>query len=395
MYEAFYGLKEKPFNLTPDPDFLYLSPGHENAFTHMEYALAENKGFALITGEVGSGKTTLINYLLKGIRQDTIVGLINTTSLTPKQFLGVICGEFEVDVAGLSKAAMLDRLLSFLMDGYAQKKRIVLIIDEAQNLPLDTLEEIRMLSNLEAAKHHLIQIILSGQPELRFKLKNPELLQFAQRVTVHCHLEGLDDEQVARYILHRIRVAGAKNEGLFTLNAVKAVARHSRGIPRIINVLCDAALVYGFADELRVIDQKVIEEVVKDKKKGGLFESPPRPGTQRPVAQAKPQTPARAVVERLTALEKGLGRLTDLIEQYRDEDIQREEAFRKRVVELLEALAKPNGDERKAAADPNGATQELVRVARIGGMDVTTVKTPKKTRKKPKWTKRIARPFRK
>lgn len=340
MYEAFYGLKEKPFNLTPDPDYIYMSPAHENAFTHLEYALAENKGFVVITGEIGAGKTTLINFLLNRIPQDVHVGIINNTSVPTGQFIRMICEEFELKVKGVNKGGMLDRFQHFLVERFAENKRVVLIIDEAQNLSIRTLEEIRMLSNLEAEKQHLIQIVLAGQPELRAKLKKKELEQLAQRVTVHSHLRGLDSEEVARYIRHRLRVAGADHRELFTREALEALARYSKGIPRIINILCDAALVYGFADELQSIGEDVIEDVVNDKKEAGLFD----PSREHPPAGAKKQSLAAsaAILQRLTAIEKRLILLTDMIRQHQEEETQNSETFQERLLELLESLVSGN-----------------------------------------------------
>lgn len=261
MYESFYGLKEKPFNLTPDPAYLYMSRVHENAHTHLEYALAENKGFVVVTGEIGSGKTTLINYLLKNLGQDMEVGIVNQTNVNPAQFLRMVCTEFGMDVDGMDKAEMIDAFHGFLIEEFSGRKRVVLIIDEAQNLPFETLEEIRMLSNLEAEKHHLIQIVLSGQPDLKPRLLSKKTEQFAQRVTVYCHMGGLKAEEIEAYIHHRLRVAGASDPAaLFDKTAISALYEHSRGIPRMINVICDTALVCGFADEIRVIDAKVIEE---------------------------------------------------------------------------------------------------------------------------------------
>jgi len=170
MYESFYGLREKPFNLTPDPDYFYMSPGHENVLTHLEYAIQESKGFVVVTGEVGCGKTTLINYLLRKIPQSIQVGIINNTLVQFQELLRMICLEFELDIANAEKAVLLTRLYSYLLDKYSKRERVILIIDEAQNLPEKTLEEIRMLSNLEAEKHHLLQMILVGQPQLREKL---------------------------------------------------------------------------------------------------------------------------------------------------------------------------------------------------------------------------------
>jgi general secretion pathway protein A len=271
MYESFYGLKEKPFNLLPDPDYLYMSQGHENAYTHLEYAIAENKGFAIITGEIGSGKTTLINFLLSKIQQNIRVGLINSTSVSPTQLMKMICQEYELEVDGRDKAEMLDLFHGFLLSQFSERNRVALIIDEAQNLTPRTMEEIRMLSNLDAEKNHLIQIVLAGQPDLRIRLQRKELEQFAQRVTVHCHLDPLDGEEVGEFIRHRLRVAGTENLDIFDKRAIEAIYTYSRGIPRLINILCDNALVYGYADELRVVDKKTIDNVINAREAGGLF----------------------------------------------------------------------------------------------------------------------------
>jgi general secretion pathway protein A len=263
MYESFYGLKEKPFNQTPDPDYLYMSSIHENVYAHIEYAIEESKGFVVVTGEVGSGKTTLINYLLRKISQNIHVGIINNTFMQPQELLRMICQEYELPYEDVEKTALLARLSNYLLEQYAKRERVILIIDEAQNLPERSLEEIRMLSNLEAEKHHLIQIILVGQPQLKEKLKKKSLEQFYQRVTVYCHLEALDQMQVDSYIRHRLTVAGAQNLELFDPGALTAIYQYSLGIPRLINMLCDAALVYGYADDVNVIGRELIEAVAK------------------------------------------------------------------------------------------------------------------------------------
>ncbi len=273
MYETFYGLREKPFDLHPDPEYLYMSQIHENAYTHLEYAIRENKGFVVVTGEIGSGKTTLINFLLTRIGQEMEVGLISNTSLSPEQFISVMCEEFEVPLSrsDRDKSKLISRFHEFLLDQFAKGKRVILIIDEAQNLSIETLEEIRLLSNIEAEKHHLMQTILVGQPELKTKLQAKNLEQFAQRVTVHCHLEGLGPQEVENYIHYRLKVAGANHNDIFRDDAIEAVYQHSRGIPRLINILCDIALVFGYADSLKQVDKGLIEAVVESRKAGGMF----------------------------------------------------------------------------------------------------------------------------
>ena len=268
MYESFYGLKEKPFNLTPDPDYLYMSPGHENVYSHLEYAIQESKGFVVVTGEIGSGKTTLINYLLRKIPQTMHVGIINNTFVHPQELLKMICQEFDLEVANADKTVLLTRLYAYLLDKFAKRERVILIIDEAQNLPERSLEEIRMLSNLESEKHHLIQMILVGQPQLKEKLQQKRMEQFVQRITVYCHLDALDQVQVDGYIRHRLTVAGAQNLDVFDHEALKTIYKHSLGIPRLINSLCDAAFVYGYADDVKIIGRDLIEAVAQARNLG-------------------------------------------------------------------------------------------------------------------------------
>jgi general secretion pathway protein A len=261
MYESFYGLKEKPFNLTPDPDYLYMSPGHENVYNHLEYAIQESKGFVVVSGEVGAGKTTLINYLLRKIPQAIHVGIINNTLVQPQELLRMICQEFDLEINHDEKTVLLTRFYNYLLESYSKRERVILIIDEAQNLPEKSLEEIRMLSNLEAEKDHLIQMILVGQPQLKEKLRRKSLEQFVQRVTVYCHLNALDRAQVDHYIRHRLTVAGAQDLDIFNPEARDEIFKHSLGIPRLINILCDSALVYGYADDVKIIGRELIDTV--------------------------------------------------------------------------------------------------------------------------------------
>lgn len=309
MYETFYGLKEKPFNLLPDPEYVFMSREHENVYTHLEYAIKENKGFVVVTGEIGSGKTTLINYLLGKIPQTVHAGIVNNPDVPPSQFIKMICSEFELEIAGKDKAGMLEVFSRFLLEEFSGRRRVVLIVDEAQNLPIKTLEEIRLLSNLESEKHHLIQIILVGQPELKTKLRQKGMAQFAQRVTVYCHLRGLGEEEVARYIRHRLEVAGAARPDIFEKEAVQAVYEHSGGIPRIINILCDMTLVYGYADEAQVIGRELVRQIVDSREAGGILAGN---GTKpaETTAEERPGAEAlEAMGRRIELLDKRLGLL--------------------------------------------------------------------------------------
>lgn len=272
MYESYYGMKEKTFNLSPDHEYFYMSKGHEDAYTHLEYAINENKGFAVITGEIGSGKTTLINYFLYKTKMDFQIGLINNTNIPASQFLTAVCNELEIESNFDDKIGLMDSFQNYLLKQYTKKNRVILIIDEAQNLSPKIMEEIRMMSNLESEKNHLIQIVLFGQPELKYKLQRMDLKQFAQRVSVHFHLKGLKKDEVQHYIRYRLKVGGTKNDNLFNDDAIDLIYLHSKGIPRIINIICDTALVYGYADSMKVITKNVIEEVIKDRDQSGIFD---------------------------------------------------------------------------------------------------------------------------
>jgi type II secretory pathway predicted ATPase ExeA len=270
VYEAFYGLKEKPFALQPDPAYLFMSPRHVMAYTMLEYAVQSEAGFAVITGEVGAGKTTLIRHLLNNLPTATTVGMVTNTHWENTHFLQWVMLAFGEPYDGLTPVKLFDAFQQFLIREYSAGRRCILIVDEAQNLSADALEALRLLSNINADKHLLLQIILTGQPELKGTLKRPDLVQFTQRVSVDFHLGVLDESVVNAYVHHRIKVAG-RSQRLFTNNATMAVAEHTQGVPRSINVLCDMALVYGFSRQLPLIDDDIIDEVVGDRSSHGAI----------------------------------------------------------------------------------------------------------------------------
>ena len=255
MYTAFFGLGEKPFAITPDPRYLFLSERHAEALAHLLYGINEAGGFVQLTGEVGTGKTTIVRTLLGQIPEDAEVALILNPHITPAELLLTICEELRVSVRESERTsvkALVDALNRHLLDAYSRGRRVVVIVDEAQNLSAEVLEQVRLLTNLETATQKLLQIILIGQPELREVLQRVELRQLAQRITGRYHLAPLSRRETAGYVRHRLRVAGATTE-LFTKSALGEVHRLSRGIPRIINVVCDRALLGAYTlDEHRV-----------------------------------------------------------------------------------------------------------------------------------------------
>ncbi|MCU7928915.1 MAG: AAA family ATPase [Candidatus Thiodiazotropha sp. (ex Dulcina madagascariensis)] len=264
MYEKFYGLTEKPFSLLPDPAFLFLGKKHSMAFAMLEYSLLSQAGFTVITGEVGSGKTTLIRHLLNQLEDDVSVGLVSSSHRDMGDLLPWVLLSFGLDYREKEKIALHDAFTQFLIDQYARNKRTVLIIDEAQNLQVPVLEELRLLSNINADKHQVLQIILVGQPQLRELLQQSDLLQFQQRISVDYHLPALSEEETRAYIFHRTKQAG-RSKPLFTRSASTIIHQASQGIPRVINILCETALVYGFADQKLLLDSELVESVIKDK----------------------------------------------------------------------------------------------------------------------------------
>jgi type II secretory pathway predicted ATPase ExeA len=267
MYETFYGLREKPFSLLPDPSFLYLGRPHSMAYAVLEYGVLSQAGVTVITGEVGSGKTTLIRHLLNQLDSHVTVGLMTNTGNVTGDLLRWILLAFRQDYKNKEAVELQEAFEDFLITGYAAGRRTVLLVDEAQNLTIETLEELRMLTNINADKDILLQIVLVGQPQLKEKLERPELLQFAQRIAASYHLGTLSEAETVAYIHHRLTHAGAA-EPIFTPEACAAVHRYSSGVPRIINVLCDTALVYGYAEAVPAIGLEIVQSVIKDRSSG-------------------------------------------------------------------------------------------------------------------------------
>lgn len=283
MYESFYGFREKPFSLLPDSDFLYLSGKHRMALTLLEYGVMNQAGFTVISGAIGTGKTTLIRKLLNKLDPELKVGLISNTHQSFGDLMQWIALAFDLPHQDRGKVQLYQDFMDFIIREYAQGRRTVLIVDEAQNMSADTLEELRMLSNVNADKDQVLQVILVGQRELRDTLQRPDLVQFAQRIGVDYHLEPLEEEETIEYIRHRCKTAGGR-EDLFSDQACQLIHRHSGGVPRLINLLCDTTLVYGYAEQREHVDVALVEDVARDKLQGGLF-----PGqTETPAVDIQP-----------------------------------------------------------------------------------------------------------
>ena len=266
MYNNFYGFKENPFNLTPNSRFFYPSDKHVEALDSLAYAINQRKGFVVITGEIGSGKTTVCRTLLSRLDKHTQVALVTNTHLSSKDLLMTVMEDFGIEFQLGSKSKLLSQLNTYLIEQLQLDNNVVLIIDEAQNLKPSVLEEIRMLSNLETETEKLIQIILLGQPELKQKLALNRLEQLRQRISIYFHLSPLTKEESKKYVLHRLKVAGESEREYMTEQALNMIYQFSKGVPRLINQICDNAFLTGYVKEASVIDENILKEVI--------FESP-------------------------------------------------------------------------------------------------------------------------
>lgn len=289
MYESFYGLREKPFSLLPDPAYLYLSDKHQMALSLLEYSFLNQAGFCVISGATGAGKTTLIRHLLNQFGDQVSVGLITNTHQSFGELLRWILMAFNLNYHTDSQPQLYQTFVNYLIEQYAKNRNTILIVDEAQNMSVETLEELRMLSNINTDKDQVLQIILVGQPGLRDKLRRPELEQFAQRIAVDYHLEPLNQEEAHHYIRHRLKVAGGDPE-MFTKDATDAIYRYSGGTPRLINLLCESVLVYGYAEGVTCLPGRLVEDVARERQANGLL--PRIAGLQLDASAAMPAQPA-------------------------------------------------------------------------------------------------------
>jgi general secretion pathway protein A len=265
MYKSFFGLKESPFRVNPDPRYLYLTNEIEEALAGLMHGIKERKGFVTLIGEVGTGKTTLVNRLLDGLRQEQIrTAFIFNSRVNTTQLLEFILAEFDIQCESRSKSQQLMRLNHWLLERHQAGETVALIIDEAQNLTYPVMEEIRLLTNLETSTDKLLQIVLSGQQELDEKLKLPQLRQLRQRISVRCKTSPLTNEQTHEYIAERLRIAGANGNPIFSGKAIDVIHKYAHGIPRVINLLCEHALTGAYVEEQRPIEPPLVEGVAKE-----------------------------------------------------------------------------------------------------------------------------------
>jgi general secretion pathway protein A len=309
MYESFFGLAIKPFELVPNPRFLFLSKSHKKALNYLEYGIQERAGFILLTGEVGSGKTTIIRDIVKNLDDSVALSLVFNTRVNGEQLIALINEDFGLSVTGKGKVELLRDLNDFLVARHAESIRPILIVDEAQNLSKDALEEIRLLSNLEAENCKLIQIILVGQPELKKIIASPDLRQLRQRISIFCHLEPLNREETEEYVFHRLAKAGNRHALNWQEGTFDALYGYSGGIPRLINVFCDFVLLAAFVEETHDLTLDLVEEVIGDVtwersvSSEGLLQTPAFNSQPRSVDDIED------IVRRLNQLEAKLSRL--------------------------------------------------------------------------------------
>jgi type II secretory pathway predicted ATPase ExeA len=265
MYQRFFNLRESPFNVNPDPRYLFMTRQIQEALAGLTYGIQNRKGFILLTGEVGTGKTTLVNRLLDWLRgQRVATAFIFNSQLQVSHLFDFMMADFEIPYDSREKSQVLLRLNQWLLERYRAGETAVLIVDEAQNLSGELLEEIRLLTNLETTTEKLLQIVLAGQPELEEKLKSPQLRQLRQRITLRCRTSALSLEETYGYIAERLRIAGANGEPIFSKEAIQTVHLYSRGIPRVVNLLCEHAMINAYVDTLRPVPAHLVEEVARE-----------------------------------------------------------------------------------------------------------------------------------
>lgn len=264
MYKSYFNLTKKPFDLLPNPEFIYLSKSHKRVLSYLDYGIKERAGFILLTGDVGSGKTTIIRDLINKKHDKIVLAKIFNTRVNSDQLISMINDDFGLPVQGKDKIELLRDLNTFLISQYAKGNQPMLIIDEAQNLNSKLLEEVRMLSNLETDDAKLLQIILVGQPELRETLKRPGMRQLRQRLSINCHLQPLSSSEIEDYILHRLEIAGDRSAVVFDSEALRIIYKYSRGIPRLINIICDFLMLSACAEETRQLDGNMVQDIIAD-----------------------------------------------------------------------------------------------------------------------------------
>ena len=348
MYTSFFGLRCRPFQLTPDPDFLFMSEGHKKTLTYLTYGISESQSFIMLSGEVGTGKTTLIRKILKTIPAEVNLAKVTNTRVSSEQLIALINEDFGLDTTGKDKIRLLNDLTGFLIEQYAQGRRCMLIVDEAQNLSPGLLEDVRLLSNIETDKSKLLQIVLVGQPELINTLARPEMRQLRQRINVNCHISPLSEKETGEYIHYRLQNAGNRDAAEFESGCVGLIYGFSRGIPRLINIACDFIFLAAFAAGTRRIEAGLVSDVLGELEEENAYWSDKGPAEDSPglilmenaghadAGEHKEAAPARPAPERSFPVHKAM---SDSIERFA-KAVSAVEASQKKTEERLEGLAR-------------------------------------------------------
>jgi putative secretion ATPase (PEP-CTERM system associated) len=393
MYERFYNLRERPFALSPDPEYLYLSRVHREALDAIRFGIESRVGFIVVTGEIGAGKTTVLQTLLRRLDERAVVARLVNTILEPRELLDAIAIDFGLDPNGKSKPMLLRELADFLVQQRTQGRASLLVVDEAQNLTPQALEEIRLLSNLETEKSKLLQIVLAGQPNLRDTIDSPVLEQLRQRITVNYHLTPLDAADTQAYVNYRLEHAALGEPPRFTRDAAALIHARSGGVPRIINVICDAALIYGYAEEQRSLDRRLLAVVVEELEStrillpqdGSLHGRVPPAAADAKAAAPAPQAVAhpapassdaelRRLEQWVAVQEAELMRQREAVERRNSDLVSREQALvarERRVVEQQRILSEEYRLMRQqhrptsASVKPPTADQEVAAAVRV------------------------------
>ncbi|NLC71459.1 MAG: AAA family ATPase [Desulfuromonadaceae bacterium] len=348
MYLQYFGFKVKPFDLLPNPQFLYLSTSHRKAISYLEYGLQEKAGFILLSGEIGSGKTTIIRDIIRRMDARTSLALLFNTRVTSEQLVAMINDEFGLPVEGKGKVGLLRDLNDFLIDQYAKKIQPIIIIDEAQNLSMENLEEIRLLSNLETATNKLVQIVLVGQPELKAMIARSELAQLRQRISIACHLSPLTRDEMEKYILHRLDVAGNREAIVFLPETFDIIFQYSGGTPRLVNIFCDFLLLSAFAEKRRELSVEMVQEVVGDVALG-VEPFTPAPVPEQVISQASDG----ALLQVLEDSQKYLKKIQESLEVL----LVKEDHLLQHLQKLTEGRRGPVSENKISLSDPQPLKQ--------------------------------------
>lgn len=403
MYEAFFNFRRKPFELLPNPDFLYPSRSHKKVLSYLDYGIREHSGFILLTGEVGTGKTTLIRELIKKHLRNVLLSRVFHTKVESRQLLAMINADFGLETSDKDKPALLRDLQEFLIEQYAKRCPVVLIIDEAQNLSKSVLEEVRMLSNLETEESKLLHIILVGQPELRRVLSDPALLQLRQRIQIICNIEPLGAGEIEHYIRYRLEAAGNREALRIAPECYAIIHTYTRGIPRLINILCDYVLLDAFANESREVTGATIHEIAQDLNFNGQYwestamESPDdgSPGAAREPARIPPGNRQAALLRLDRRLQRIEAAHADQMQALSGELQRIFENLNQRMDAMWRSLEMRSVPEHVAAAPPVEALPEDAEAGIVDLTDEIVVEDPvivsvaENTEKPRPWIKRF------